>query len=214
VGLAWIDVGFSLLPLLWELGLSLQDRQSLLGVFLIISWSAGVEILKSGILYCKGFRKPSFVQRWIIMSIWHIIKYRGIYCLVFSWAVGLIVHSVLYKVFFNKSFCKYLYYVNNFVKNYCVSYSKKLWSHTTCFSGDGLAALYLLRVLWATSLFHHSIYCINFEILRFDKLMEYFIGFPWSYCTIYSKAVYNRGIWFSEGRLVAMTFISNDFSYS
>jgi hypothetical protein len=30
----------------------------------------------------------------------------------------------LYKVFFNESFGEYLSYINNFVKSYCMPYSK------------------------------------------------------------------------------------------
>ena len=36
------------------------------------------------------------------------------------------MHSVLYKVFLNKSFGKCLSYVNSFVKSYCVFNSKLL----------------------------------------------------------------------------------------
>jgi hypothetical protein len=43
--------------------------------------------------------------------------------------------------------------------------------------------------------------------------MIYFSGFPWNYYTIYSKIVWDCGIYFSEGRLAAMIFMSNDSAY-
>jgi hypothetical protein len=42
----------------------------------------------------------------------------------FSLAVSLKIHIVLYKMFLNKSFGKVLSYVNSFLKSYCVPYSK------------------------------------------------------------------------------------------
>jgi hypothetical protein len=89
--------------------------------------------------------EPSLISRRVIMSCWCVIENKEIYCQDFSWAVDLIVYSILYKVFLNKSFSKYLCYVISFIKNYCVSYSKKLWSCGACLSGDGSAALYVSR---------------------------------------------------------------------
>jgi hypothetical protein len=70
--------------------------------------------------YCKFFRKLSPGPRGVRMSDWRLIEHKGIYCLMFSRVVGLKTHSVLYKMFFGESFDKYLSYINNFVKNYCV----------------------------------------------------------------------------------------------
>ena len=44
--------------------------------------------------------------------------------------------------------------------------------------------------------------------------MVYFNSFPWSYYIIYSKIVWDYGVYFNEGRSVAMSFMTNDFAYS
>jgi hypothetical protein len=58
------------------------------------------------------------------MSDWRLVEHKGVYCLMFSRAVGLKTHSILYIVFFNESFGEYLSYVNSFVKSHCVLESK------------------------------------------------------------------------------------------
>jgi hypothetical protein len=58
------------------------------------------------------------------MSEWCLVEYKGVCCLMFSLAVSLKIHIVLYKMFLNKSFGKVLSYVNSFLKSYCVPYSK------------------------------------------------------------------------------------------
>jgi hypothetical protein len=148
-----------------------QHMQSLSGIFHIVDLSSSVEILRSGTSCCKIFMKSSLALKRVKMSRWGVIEYRRVYCLVFPWAVDLIIYCVLYKVFFNENFGVYLYYVNNFVKNYYMSYSKILWNHGTCLSGDGSMAWHLPKGLWAASLFRHSIYYIKFEILRIDILI-------------------------------------------
>ena len=61
-------------------------------------------------------------------------------------------------------------------------------------------------ILWAASSIRHSIYHIYFERFKFGRLVVYFISFPWSYSTFYSKAVCNYGIYFSEEGSTAMIF--------
>ena len=58
----------------------------------------------------------------------------------FSWAVGLKMHSVLYKVFLNESFGECLNYVNSFVKSYYVFNPKLVWNRGIILSENGLAA--------------------------------------------------------------------------
>ena len=111
--------------------------------FLIVGMSSDVKILRTSIFCCKDFKKPSIILREIVMSRWHVVENKGIYCLVFQCVVGLIVHSILYKVFHNKGFGEYLYYIINFVKSYCVSCLRKLWSYSTYLIGDGSVTLHV-----------------------------------------------------------------------
>jgi hypothetical protein len=118
-------------------------NRSLSGGFLIVCLRYNIEILRSGTSYYKLFRKPSFVPRRVIMKCWWLVEYKKIYCLMFLWAVGLITHNDLYKVFLKKSFSEYLYYVNNFVKRHCVLYSKIVWNRGAYLSEDRSATLNL-----------------------------------------------------------------------
>jgi hypothetical protein len=149
------------------------------------------------------------------MRDWRLIEHKGVCCLMFSWAVGLKTHSVLYIVFFNASFDEYLSYVNRFIKSHCVFDSKLVWSRDTILSEDELTA----SNLWSgfasnISLSNHSINSIDFKILRFYVLIVYSIGFSWSYGMSYFKTVWNRGVYFSEAGSAALSFKSSDFSCS
>ena len=103
-----------------------QHKQLLSGIFFIVGLSSSIEILRNGTFCYKDLKKLSLAKRGIIMSRWRVVENKGIYCLVFLWAVGLIIHIVLYKVFLNKSFGEHFCYINFFVISYCMSYSKKL----------------------------------------------------------------------------------------
>jgi hypothetical protein len=143
LGMGWCWPWLASLPLgTWAL--TPQYKQSSFGIFFIIGLSCGVEILRSGISCFKDFRKPSLVPRGVIMNYWRIVKFKGVYCLVFSWAVGLIVHSILYKVFLNESFVEYFCYVYSFVMNSYLSYSKLLCNCGIYFSkGRSIAVTFM-----------------------------------------------------------------------
>ena len=84
-------------------------NRSFWGGFLIVCLRYGIEILRNGTSCYKLFKKPSFAPRRVIMKCWRLVEYKKIYYLVFPWAVGLITHNDLYKVFLKKNFSEYLY---------------------------------------------------------------------------------------------------------
>ena len=86
------------------------------------------------------------------MSDWYLIEHKGVCCFIFLWAIGLKMHSIVYKMFLNESFDEYLSYLDNFVKSYCMFNSKLVWSRGTILSEDGLASSNLWRG-FASSIF-------------------------------------------------------------
>jgi hypothetical protein len=60
----------------------------------------------------------------VCMSDWRLVEHKGVCCLMFSLAIGLKTHCVLYIAFFNESFGEYLSYINSFVKSHFVLESK------------------------------------------------------------------------------------------
>jgi hypothetical protein len=77
----------------------------------------------------------------------------------------------------------------------------KISSRCAYLSEDGSIALKLSRgFVIAAFLFSYSIYCIDFEKLRFYTLMVSFSGFPWSCYTFYSRTIWDYGTYLSERR--------------
>jgi hypothetical protein len=141
---------------------------------------------------CKLFKKLSFGSRKVSMIEWRLVDHKEVCYLMFPWAVGLKIHSVLYKVFLNESIGEYLSFVNNFIKNYYVAYSKLVWNRGTILSENGSTASNLWNGLWASFLIRHSIYCITLRdsdladskylSLAFHKTITYSI--PRLYATV------------------------------
>jgi hypothetical protein len=113
-----------------------QYRQSLEGSFLKVYLICGFEILVYSSPHCKLFRKLSLDPRRFSMSKWHLIEHKEVCCLMFPRAIGLKIHCILYKIFFNESFNEYLNYIKSFVNNYCVPYSNLVWSRGTILNED------------------------------------------------------------------------------
>jgi hypothetical protein len=75
----------------------------------------GCETLVGGSSHYKLFQKLSFGPRRVSLNEWHFVERKEVCCLVFPRTEDLKTHSILYKVFLNKNFHKYLSYVNSFV---------------------------------------------------------------------------------------------------
>jgi hypothetical protein len=82
------------------------------------------------------------------MSEQDLVENMKIYYLIFPWVVGLKTYNVLYKTYLNESFGEYLSHVNNYVKGYCVPYSKLVWNRGINLSEDGSTA----SNLWSVSI--------------------------------------------------------------
>jgi hypothetical protein len=87
----------------WSQGI-LGVKQSYSHSFFIVRLVSKVEILRNSISCCKLFKKQTFTLKTISMNQWRLVEYRRVYYLLFLWAVCLIVHNVLYKVFLKWSF--------------------------------------------------------------------------------------------------------------
>jgi hypothetical protein len=113
-----------------------QHRLLVGGSFLILYCTCSFEILVCRSSHCKFFMILSLGLRRFRMSEQRIVEHKKVCCFMFLLTVGLITHSLLYKVFFNKCFAEYFSYVNSFVKSNCVSYSKLVWRCSTILSVD------------------------------------------------------------------------------